>query len=101
MSSTRISRNSYAYAGALGYFIEASRRGMWNGPKELVQQVVNEYINTVAEYGVVCCHHTCANIEFNKLIAAMASVSPDTLNALKKVLEREKYITHPGPTSQL
>lgn len=76
--------NSYAYAGALGYFIEASRRGMWNGPKELVQQVVNEYINTVAEYGVVCCHHTCANIEFNKLIAAMASVSPDTL---------KKYIT--------
>lgn len=72
--------NSYAYAGALGYFIEASRRGMWNAPQELVQQLANEYLNTVAEYGVVCCHHTCANIEFNKLIAALSTASPSQIN---------------------
>lgn len=79
--------NSYAYAGALGYFIEASRRGMWNGPTELVQQIANEYVNTIADYGVVCCHHTCANIQFNKLVAALATVSPDQLSKYVKAVE--------------
>jgi cobaltochelatase CobN len=49
--------------------------------------VANEYIKATVDYGVVCCHHTCANLEFNKWVAKASSASSATLKAYAKIMQ--------------
>ena len=81
------SGNPYAFASTAAWVLEAARRGMWKADSATLKAVANEYIKTVVEYGVVCCHHTCANLEFNKWVAKVSSASQATLKAYEAIMK--------------
>ena len=53
--------NPYALQSITARMLEAIRKGYWS-PSEDVKAVLAEtYQESVEEYGVTCCHHTCGN----------------------------------------
>ncbi|GAW92496.1 cobaltochelatase subunit CobN [Calderihabitans maritimus] len=64
----------YAVQAIAGWGLEAARRQMWQADQETLSQLANTYVQSVLEYGVVCCHHTCANIVFNEWLASFATL---------------------------
>lgn len=43
--------------------------------KSDLQKLANEMMKTSIEYGVACCHHTCNNINFNKILMQVSTLS--------------------------
>jgi len=66
--------NPYAVQSVAGWALEAARREMWKPDRDTLTQLADAYVESVVEYGVVCCHHTCANLVFNQWIARYASL---------------------------
>ncbi|KZX14395.1 cobaltochelatase subunit CobN [Methanobrevibacter curvatus] len=67
--------SSYAVQSMAGYLIELNRKGMWQADSKTVSELANKIIQSTIAYGVACCHHTCANIEFNKFVIKMSTLS--------------------------
>lgn len=82
-----IKGNPYSFASAASWALEAARRGMWKADSATLTALANEYIKTIVDYGVVCCHHTCANLEFNKWVAKVSSASSTTLKAYAAIMQ--------------
>lgn len=53
--------NPYQYQSMTARMIEAARKDYWHPSDEVLESLVEEYIESVAEYDVTCCHHTCGN----------------------------------------
>lgn len=77
--------NPYNLQAIIGWAMEAARRDMWQADRETLQKLSDAYIRSAAQYGVVCCHHTCANLVFNEWIANYTTVDSDTLNKFRQV----------------
>ena len=71
--------NPYAVQSVAGWALEAARREMWKPDRDTLAHLANAYVESVVEYGVVCCHHTCANLVFNQWIARYTSLPGATL----------------------
>lgn len=69
----------------IGWNLEAARRQMWQADQETLTKLADTYMQTAAQYGVVCCHHTCSNIVFNEWLASYATVDSDTMDKFKEV----------------
>lgn len=77
--------NPYNLQAIIGWTMEAARRDMWQADRETLEKLSDSYIQSAAQYGVVCCHHTCANLVMNEWIANYTTVDSDTLNRFKQV----------------
>lgn len=76
--------NPYNLQAIIGWSMEAARRDMWQTDRETLQKLSDAYIQSAVQYGVVCCHHTCANLVMNEWIANYTTVDSDTLNKFKE-----------------
>ena len=66
--------NPYAYQSATARMLEAIRKGYWNPSDEVLKTLVSEYIESVAENGASCCHHTCGNPTLDSYISGVLSM---------------------------
>lgn len=73
---------SYSFQSMSGWVLVAAQKGMWSGDAKLLTELANKYLRAAIQYGVACCHHTCANLDFNKWVLQVSSLS----NA-----EKQKY----------
>jgi len=53
--------NPYQYQSITARMIEAARKDYWDASDDVLESLVEEYTESVAEYDVTCCHHTCGN----------------------------------------
>ncbi|NPE29900.1 cobaltochelatase subunit CobN [Methanococcoides sp. SA1] len=83
--------NPGAYQSITGRMLEAVRKGYWDAPQEIVDHLVKEYVESVVENGVTCCHHTCGNIPLDDYVVnqalASGAVSESTLDDYQRILE--------------
>jgi cobaltochelatase CobN len=79
--------NPYAFASTAAWFLEAARRGMWVPDAATLTQLKDLYIQATVEYGVVCCHHTCGNLDFTNYVVMGSSLSMDSLQQFADVME--------------
>ncbi len=68
-------KNPYAKQSVIARMIEVSMKGYWNPSQGVKTALANEYVHSVVQYGVTCCHHTCANLAFNNLVISYSSLS--------------------------
>lgn len=66
--------NPYAYQATTARMLECIRKGYWDASDEVVQNLVREYAESVEEYGVTCCHHTCGNPGLDGYVKGMMSI---------------------------
>ena len=74
--SVNSATTSAGFQSSLAWMIYTNQMGMWNGDPSKVQNLVDEYMNQVIQYGVACCHHTCKNLDFNSKLIQMSSLTP-------------------------
>ncbi|WP_340820680.1 cobaltochelatase subunit CobN [Methanolobus sp. WCC4] len=63
--------NPHAYGSITGRLIDVVRTGHWTPSDEVLEILVNEYLDTVIEHGVTCCHHTCGNPLLDEFIQSL------------------------------
>ncbi|MEN4007024.1 MAG: cobaltochelatase subunit CobN [Methanobacteriaceae archaeon] len=84
----------------VGWVMEAARRGTWQADSRLLTALGNRYITLVNQFGVTCCHHTCANMAFNQFVVMGSSLSLDQLqqfaNTLRGATGRTVDVGTPG-----
>ncbi|MCD4844961.1 MAG: cobaltochelatase subunit CobN [Methanosarcinales archaeon] len=74
------SNNPYAYQSITAQMLEAARKHdaqgnpYWETTDEVIRNLVKEYVESVAESGAACCHHTCGNPLLDEYIQGLMSV---------------------------
>jgi len=85
------STNPYAYQSMAATALDSIRTGYWDASDEVTQSLVKEYVESVAEDGVTCCHHTCGNALLDEYVQGVMSVpgvvDQDTANEYKKLMQ--------------
>ncbi len=75
------SNNPYAYQSITARMLEATRKldaegnPYWDASDEVIQDLVKEYVESVVENGVTCCHHTCGNPLLDEYVQGLLSVA--------------------------
>lgn len=77
---------SVSFQSMAGWLITAERKGMWNADSGTLTQLVDKFLKAVNDYGVSCCHHTCANVNFNNYLITKSSLSMDQLQQFSDVM---------------
>jgi cobaltochelatase CobN len=79
---------SFAFQSMAGWILHGYRKGTFKGDTKLVKELVDKYIKAVIEYGFACCHHTCGNLEFNKWVISMSSLSDSEKKKYSDMLQK-------------
>ena len=67
-----------SFQTSAAWMIYSSSKGYWKADSKTLTKLVDCYVQSVVQYGFACCHHTCANLEFNKMVMQMSSLDPTT-----------------------
>ncbi|MFU2192007.1 cobaltochelatase subunit CobN [Methanobacterium sp. MZD130B] len=82
-----LNANPHAFASTAAWLLEAVRRGMWNPDAAVTTQLKDIYMNTILANGVVCCHHTCGNIDFTNYVVVGSTLSSQQLQEFASIME--------------
>ena len=68
------------------WMIYMAQQGLWDGDASTVQKLVDSYMQSVIDYGVACCHHTCKNLAWNSEIIQLSSLTPAQKQKFAEIL---------------
>jgi len=92
--------NPWASQSMDARMLEAVRKGYWDASDEVVQNLVKEYVESVVQDGVTCCHHTCGNPTLDSYVQGIMSVpgviDQDTMDEYNRLM---KEATHRVPSA--
>jgi cobaltochelatase CobN len=71
-----------AWQSMAAWMLYLDDQGLWNGDKDLITGLANSMVQMAPVYGVACCHHTCANLNFNMMVLMKSTLSAQ---------EKQKY----------
>jgi cobaltochelatase CobN len=72
--AVRSQLDPYCLQSMIGWAMEAARKDIWQASAEDLTILSDVYIQTMVDYGVVCCHHTCKNIVMNEWLAQFSTL---------------------------
>lgn len=52
--------------------LETARKDRWHPSPEVKEELVERYQQSVQDYGVTCCHHTCGNLALEEYMQGVA-----------------------------
>ena len=73
------SNNPYAYQSITATMLEATWKQdsegnpYWAADRVVIESLVKEYVESVAEHGATCCHHTCGNPLLDEFVSGIIS----------------------------
>jgi cobaltochelatase CobN len=92
-----LKENAYQYQSVTARMIETIRKDSWDASDEVLQNLVKEYVESVAENGVTCCHHTCGNPLLDEYIQGVMTTTGvvDTATAAeyKRLMQEATQVT--------
>ena len=94
MADTALTINQGVDRGTLAAGIQSSSawliymadQGLWDADSKKLQDLVDNYMKSVIDYGVACCHHTCKNLAFNAKLIQMSSLTPAQKQKFAEIL---------------
>ena len=114
MSDWLKQNSPYAYQSMTARMLEATRKldsegnPYWNAGPDVIKSLAKEYVESVAEHGATCCHHTCGNPLLDEHVSGIISaldsdvVSPDVAAKYREVMDavagRESASSQPTDT---
>jgi cobaltochelatase CobN len=85
-----LKENAYQYQSMTARMIENIRKGSWTpSDPDTLNNLVNEYVKSVVENGVTCCHHTCGNMklaDFTDGLMQAAGLTPEMQDAYRQLM---------------
>lgn len=96
--------NPYMHQSIAARMLETIRKDYWDASDETIQSLAKEYVESVVENGVTCCHHTCGNPLLDSYIKGLISVpgvvSQETAEEYERLMsEATQRDTQPASTS--
>uniref|UniRef100_A9A7L6 Cobaltochelatase n=1 Tax=Methanococcus maripaludis (strain C6 / ATCC BAA-1332) TaxID=444158 RepID=A9A7L6_METM6 len=79
--------NPWAKQAIESKMLEVAMKDYWDADDAILENLANEYIQSVVEYGVTCCHHTCGFLELNEWAVTHSSVDEETLKEFERLYE--------------
>ncbi|RZB32284.1 MAG: cobaltochelatase CobN [Candidatus Argoarchaeum ethanivorans] len=83
--------NPYAYQSMTGRMLETIRKEHWIPSNEVRDKLISEYMDSIVEHGVTCCHHTCGNPFLDDFVKGVVSVpgvvSDETYAKYRKIVD--------------
>ena len=73
---------------SMAWLIYMNNQGLWNGDPAKVQKLVDSYMQSVNQFGIACCHHTCKNLAFNAELIQMSSLTPGEKQKFANILAK-------------
>ncbi|WP_220127160.1 cobaltochelatase subunit CobN, partial [Methanococcus maripaludis] len=86
-----MTENPYQFQAMTARMMETARKDYWNADDAVLENLANEFIQSVVEYGVTCCHHTCGNLELNDWAVAHSSLDEETLKEYERLYEEATH----------
>lgn len=83
----------YASQSMNARLIEAVRMGYWEASDDQLKTLLENYVDSVLENGMACCHHSCGNPTLDKFISGQMSVLGLTPDEEEKFWETVKGAT--------
>ncbi|WP_135610979.1 cobaltochelatase subunit CobN [Methanococcoides sp. AM1] len=96
--------NPYQYQSITARMIETARKDYWDASDEVLQNLVKEYVESVVNDGVTCCHHTCGNALLDEYVQGIMSVpgvvDQATIDEYNKLMQEatHRYPETSGPS---
>lgn len=88
--------NPYQYQSITARMLETIRKDYWDASDEITQNLVKEYVESVVQDGVTCCHHTCGNPLLDEYIQNVMTTSgvvdAATAAEYKKLMEEANQV---------
>ena len=88
--------NPYAYQSMTGRMLEMVRKGYWNPSDDVLKTLVSDYVESIVENGVTCCHHTCGNPLLDKFVSGIMSmpgvVSDEDFATYREIMDAVKMV---------
>lgn len=73
--------NPYAYQALSGRLLETARKERWHPSEEIKKELAKQYEQSVEDYGVTCCHHTCGNLLLKEyMLGVLPSPEPEKIS---------------------
>jgi cobaltochelatase CobN len=80
--------NPWASQALSGRLLETARKDRWHPSEEIRQELVERYEQSVQDYGVTCCHHTCGNLALQEYMqGVLPAQDPDSSSSSGSVSE--------------
>ncbi|WP_244602146.1 cobaltochelatase subunit CobN [Methanococcoides methylutens] len=83
--------NPYQYQSITARMLETIRKDYWDASEEVKQSLVKEYVESVVNDGVTCCHHTCGNALLDEYVQGIMSVpgvvDQETIDEYNRLME--------------
>jgi len=96
--------NPYAQQSLTGYMAEMIRKEYWTPSDDVKQKIVAEYVESITEHGVTCCHHTCGNPFLDEFVSGVISipgvVSDETAQEYREIMDEATRPRAKGGSSQ-
>ncbi|MDR0355578.1 MAG: cobaltochelatase subunit CobN [Deltaproteobacteria bacterium] len=84
--------NAWAYQSLTGRMLESIRKGFWEAPQDVQEELSRDYAVSVITRGVACCDHTCNNPQFHQMVLNIISLpgvlSPELVAEFKMAVEK-------------
>ena len=64
-----------AWQSSAAWMMYLAKQGMSSLDSKTVSELANQMISYATQYGVACCHHTCKNLDFNKWLLQVSTLS--------------------------
>ena len=77
-----------SFQTSAAWMIYSYDKGYWKGDTKTVTKLVDQYVQSVVQYGFACCHHTCANLDFNNMIMQLSSLDPTVKQQYADIYEQ-------------
>lgn len=75
-----------AWQSSSAWMMYLAKQGLWQADSSTLSELANQMIQHAIDYGVACCHHTCKNLDFNKWVLQVSTLSADQKSEYAKVL---------------
>lgn len=85
--------SEYAQQSSNARLLEAVRMGYFDASNEQISQLLENYVQSVLDSSLACCHHTCGNPALDEFIAGQMSVLGLTAEEQEKYWEIVKQAT--------
>ncbi|HUS74502.1 MAG TPA: cobaltochelatase subunit CobN, partial [Methanothrix sp.] len=95
--------NPWASQALTGRLLETARKDRWHPTEEMKKELAQRYEQSVQDYGVTCCHHTCGNLALQEYMqGVLPSPEPEKSSSVSASSKSSKssFSKHPSASKK-
>jgi cobaltochelatase CobN len=89
--------NPWASQALTGRLLETARKDRWHPSEEVKKELAEQYEQSVKDYGVTCCHHTCGNLALQEYMQGVLPAHDTDSSSSSASTSKSSRSSSPSP----